>query len=70
MTIFSAPIVCSSAAAPSQPRDHIVMHGGGGGGGAGGHGGHGGHGGSWASKILVILILAFIVLTGLGVIGQ
>jgi hypothetical protein len=67
MTIFSAPIVCSSAAAPSQPRDHIVMHGGGGGGGAGGHGGHGG---SWASKILVILILAFIVLTGLGVIGQ
>ena len=58
----------------------------GGGGGHGGHGGHGGGwggdgvggdggggsggGGSWASKIFVALILAYILLTGLGVIGH
>jgi hypothetical protein len=58
----------------------------GGGGGHGGHGGHGGGWGgdgwggdgdggpgdgvSWASKIFVALILAYIVLTGLGVIGH
>lgn len=97
MTIFSEPIGCLSSAAPQDPRDLIVMHGGGGGVGGGGNGGHGGHGGgwigggwggdggggsggcggggsgdggNWALKIALFLVVAYIVLTGLGVIGH
>ena len=60
--------------------------GGGGGGGHGGHGGHGGGwgwggdggdggggcggGGNWVTKTVFVLVLAYIVLTGLGVIGH
>jgi hypothetical protein len=81
MTIFKELISCSGAAAPRHPRDLVVMHGGGGGHGA--HGGHGGGwgagdwggggcggGGNWASKIVLALIVAYIVLTGLGVVGH